>query len=65
MPLLHIKTVILYWHQVFMKQESLNVVKVALWCYSMKKKDTNAGWPTWYYNYRECKTQLLNLIAID
>ena len=30
MPLLHIKTVILYWHQVYMKQEPLNVVKVAL-----------------------------------
>ena len=26
-----------------MKQEPLNVVKVALWCYSMKKKDANAG----------------------
>ena len=39
MPLLHIKTVLLYWHQVLMKQEPLNVVKVALWCYSMKKKD--------------------------
>ena len=42
MPLLHIKTVFLYWHQVLMKQEVLNVVKVALWCYSMKKKDAIA-----------------------
>ena len=43
MPLLHIKTELLYWHQVLMKQEPLNVVKVALWCYSMKKKDARAG----------------------
>ena len=42
MPLLHIKTVLLYWHKVLMKQEPLNVVKVALG-YSMKKKDANAG----------------------
>ena len=30
MPLLYIKTVLLYWHQVLMKKGPLNVVKVAL-----------------------------------
>ena len=31
MPLLYIKTILLYWHQVFMKlAQSLNVLKVAL-----------------------------------
>ena len=30
MPLLYIKTVLLYWHQFLMKQETLRVVKAAL-----------------------------------
>ena len=43
MPLLHVKTVLLYWNQVLMRQGPLSVVKVALWCYSMRKKDANLG----------------------